>query len=112
MEKVTSNEGAVWLHVSFDLPTVTSAEKRNYRGFRSFLLESGFWMAQFSVYVMYFQRRSYAEPLVKEIIRRVPSGGDVVILSLSDLAWSGAVRFTNGVKKDHGGEPPEQLQIF
>jgi CRISPR-associated protein Cas2 len=36
--------------VFFDLPVVTSAERKEYTKFRKFLIHEGFIMMQFSVY--------------------------------------------------------------
>ncbi len=39
------------LMVMFDLPVDTSADRRNYRKFRKALLNEGFVMIQYSIYV-------------------------------------------------------------
>lgn len=36
--------------VFFDLPTLTAADRKNYKNFRKYLLKSGFMMEQESVY--------------------------------------------------------------
>ena len=43
--------------VFFDLPTVTSANRRDYAQFRKYLVKSGFIMLQESVYCKLFQRQ-------------------------------------------------------
>lgn len=104
-------EDAVWLHVSFDLPTTTPEQKRNYRHFREFLMKSGFSMSQFSVYIRYLRRASEAGPVGAQITAEVPPGGRVVLLTLSDHCWAQALRFSNG-EPVSGGEPPDQLELF
>lgn len=44
----------VWCVVMFDLPVGTKDERRRATKFRNNLLDLGFQMAQFSVYVQYF----------------------------------------------------------
>lgn len=41
----------VWLMVMFDLPTTTPEEKRRYQLFHGFLLDDGYCMMQYSVYI-------------------------------------------------------------
>ena len=41
----------MWLYVMFDLPVGTKAERRAATRFRQSLLDDGFEMAQFSVYL-------------------------------------------------------------
>jgi len=43
----------MWLYVMFDLPVGTKAERKAATQFRKFLLDEGFEMAQFSVYLRF-----------------------------------------------------------
>jgi CRISPR-associated protein Cas2 len=104
-------DDAVWLHVSFDLPTTTPKQKHDYRAFREFLLQEGFSMAQFSIYVRYVRRQADAAPVIRRITGKVPPGGDVVALVISDRTWAQATRFS--VKPgDSGPGTPQQLELF
>lgn len=47
----------MWLLVMFDLPVTTAAERRRARRFHNNLLDEGFTMKQFSVYLRYFDSR-------------------------------------------------------
>ena len=49
------------LMVMFDLPTDTSQQRKQYRQFRKKLLNEGFIMIQYSVYVRVCTTRSAAE---------------------------------------------------
>ncbi|MGC6426759.1 MAG: CRISPR-associated endonuclease Cas2 [Akkermansiaceae bacterium] len=40
-----------WLMVAFDLPTKTKDERKRYTHFRKCLLDDGFLMMQYSVYI-------------------------------------------------------------
>lgn len=43
----------MWCLVMFDLPVLTKRQRSEATRFRHFLLDEGFWMAQYSVYVRY-----------------------------------------------------------
>ena len=40
-----------WLVVAFDLPVLSPLQRKTATGFRKFLLDDGFQMMQFSVYI-------------------------------------------------------------
>ena len=72
------------LLVFFDLPTLTSEDKRNYRNFRKTLVKNGFIMLQESVYCRIFLNQS-AERAAMEIIRKnKPPQGCVQMLSVTE----------------------------
>lgn len=101
----------VWCVVMFDLPVKTKNERRQATKFRNRLLDLGFSMAQFSVYVQYLPLAVRVSQLVATIKVELPSGGDVRIISITDKQWSKAVRFSNAAKSENEKEPP-QLMIF
>ena len=43
----------VWCVVMFDLPVATKKQRKEATRFRHLLLDEGFWMLQYSVYVRY-----------------------------------------------------------
>lgn len=43
----------MWMMVMFDLPTETHSQRKSAAKFRKFLLDEGFEMVQFSVYVQF-----------------------------------------------------------
>ena len=56
--------------VFFDLPVLTSKQRRDYRDFRKFLLKSGFLMLQESVYCKLVQNPVVADVLQTNIRNR------------------------------------------
>lgn len=68
----------------FDLPVITTGEKRAYRTFRKFLLKNGFQMLQFSVYIRTCPNRSFANKFYKKIKANCPRKGDVRILTITE----------------------------
>ena len=95
----------------FDLPTKTKEEKRNYVTFRNVLVDLGFSMVQFSVYVHYSPTGLVGTRIVRAIKGSLPPGGDVRIVHVTDKQWSKAVRFFNAVETKPE-ETPDQLLLF
>lgn len=68
----------------FDLPVVTNNEKREYRRFRKFLLQNGFEMLQFSIYIRTCPNRSFANKFYKNIKAHSPKKGDIKLLTITE----------------------------
>ena len=74
--------------VMFDLPTLTSEDRRNYRKFRKDLLKSGFYMLQESVYCRMVLNQS-AENNVRAALKRMkPPSGSVMVLSVTEKQFA------------------------
>lgn len=74
--------------VFFDLPTETSAERRNYRRFRKFLIQSGFLMLQESVYCKLLLNGSAQTAMAESIRRNKPPKGIVQMLTITEKQFS------------------------
>ena len=70
---------AVWLFVGFDLPTLTTEDKRRATRFRNSLLDLGFQMFQLSFYSYYFTSKTQADSVASRIEGLVPPNGCVSI---------------------------------
>ncbi len=92
----------MWLFVMFDLPVGTEKERKQATGFRNNLLDLGFEMSQFSVYLKYCASGEKAESVGSRIQHRIPSGGKVDILTITDKQFANMKRFyaTGQTKKD------------
>lgn len=101
----------MWSVVMFDLPVKTAKERKEATRFRKHLLDNGFAMAQYSVYVQYLPLASRVSTLMKGIKRELPRGGDVRILCVTDNQWSKTIRFSNQTEENVEELPP-QLTIF
>lgn len=101
----------MWLFVFFDLPVATQAERKRATKFRKDLLEDGFAMMQFSVYVRHCASKESAEVHVKRIGYSVPKTGRVSILSVTDKQFGQVVNFDG---RDVKPPPctPLQLEFF
>ena len=101
----------MWCVVMFDLPVKTKKQRSDATRFRNGLLDLGFCMAQFSVYVQYLPLAARLTNVVKAVKKNLPPGGDVRIVSVTDQQWSKAIRFSNA-SETNNEETPTQLSIF
>lgn len=93
----------MWNLVLFDLPVGTKQQRREATRFRKMLLDLGWSMEQFSVYVRYVPTGTSVAPEIRAMRRQVPAQGKVQIVGITDRQWSKAVRFFNATPE----EPPE-----
>lgn len=101
----------MWMMVMFDLPTETSAERKSASKFRKFLLDEGFEMVQFSVYVQFTGTFESSQKFVNSIKKNNPQYGDVNILFFTDKQFSNIIHIENHVDKTLKEEPP-QFELF
>lgn len=72
----------------FDLPVETEEERRAYRIFRKNLMQEGFVMMQYSVYVRVCPSREYANRLENRIKQFIPREGNVRLLCVTEKQYS------------------------
>ena len=77
----------MWLFVFFDLPVDDHKHRHDATRFRADLLEDGFEMLQFSVYVRHCPSRENADVHIKRIREQVPPDGKVSILAVTDRQY-------------------------
>lgn len=101
----------MWLYVMFDLPVGTPSERKAATKFRKFLLDQGFEMAQFSVYLRFAESKEAAETHIGRTRDALPKKGKVHIVTLTDKQYGNARIFT-GKKSERRPENPDQLALF
>ena len=74
--------------VFFDLPTLTTSQRRTYRNFRKFLITSGFYMMQESVYCKIALNAVAADAVIKNVKLNLPSDGLVQLLTVTERQFS------------------------
>ena len=74
----------MWVLVMFDLPVMTAKERKAATSFRNTLLDLGFEMAQFSVYLRHCTGPEHADTLTKRVQSALPVGGIVDVLRFTD----------------------------
>ena len=100
-----------WLYVMFDLPVGTKAERKAATKFRHFLLDLGFEMAQYSVYLRFAESREAAETQITSIGDSWPGKGKLHIVTITDKQYANARIFT-GKNREQRSKIPEQLTLF
>ena len=88
--KRDEDSGGMWCLVMFDLPVKTKRQRHAATVFRNMLLDMGYGMVQYSVYVRYTPTQSGNRATVKMIKDNLPANGLVRILHISDHQWSTA----------------------
>lgn len=101
----------MWMMVLFDLPVGTKKERRLATKFRQFLLDEGFEMSQFSVYLRFCAGKEQAEAHTKKVEKAVPSSGSVHIVYITDKQYENIVSF-DGRTKEPARKNPEQYVLF
>lgn len=101
----------MWMMVLFDLPVLTKPERKAATRFRQFLLDQGFEMSQFSVYLRFCSGKEQVETLTSRIGKNVPSTGKVHILCFTDRQYENMVCF-DGRARAASRRNPEQYVLF
>ena len=110
MEDVSSYR-AMWLVVCFDLPVGDPTERRDATRFRHRLLDEGFTMKQWSVYIRYFVTRAQADAAADRIGGHVPPMGKVSMMFITDKQF-GLMRNFEGRPHARPEQKPAQLALF
>jgi CRISPR-associated protein Cas2 len=101
----------MWILVMFDLPVLTKTERKGATGFRNFLLDEGFEMSQFSVYLRHTPSREKANAIAKRIIKTVPPSGKVSILFFTDKQFGEIMSYHN-CKTEPMQKNPDQYMLL
>lgn len=72
----------------FDLPMETKKERRDYRIFRKFLIESGFVMMQKSIYTKIVLNPTKAKTTSQSVKRNAPPDGLVQIMIITERQYN------------------------
>jgi len=97
----------------FDLPVCTPDERRTATKFRKFLLDDGYSMAQFSVYVRSCLSYEMMEKHTKRLLGAAPGGGNVKAFFLTDKQWEKAFNCVGSeYRKKKQYIEPQQQELF
>lgn len=101
----------MWLVVMFDLPVIEKTERKAASAFRNDLLDMGFEMSQFSVYVRFCSGPAQLEVYCKRIESLLPNGGKVSILQFTDKQYERIISY-HGSTQQAAQKPPDQFDLF
>jgi CRISPR-associated protein Cas2 len=102
---------SMWVIVLFDLPTETPEERKSYQHFRNFLLDDGFTMMQYSVYMRHTPSDENAAVHIARVKSQLPDEGEVRIIKITDKQF-GKIQVFYGEKRKPIEQAPEQLLLF
>lgn len=102
---------SMWVIVLFDLPTETAQDRKNYTIFRKKLLDDGFVMMQYSVYMRHSASDENALVHAKRVKAWLPPDGEVRIIKITDKQF-GRIEVFFGKKRKKTEQAPEQLSLF
>lgn len=88
------------LMIMFDLPVDTAHQRREYRRFRKQLINEGFLMIQYSVYVRVCVSRQSANFMEKRVSTFLPEAGIIQSLMLTEKQYSDMHFLTGKPKED------------
>jgi CRISPR-associated protein Cas2 len=101
----------MWLVVMFDLPVVEKAERKAATSFRNDLLDMGFQMSQFSVYMRFCTSQTQVDTYCKRVEDLLPKGGKVNVLQFTDKQYERILTF-RGQEKQPPQKAPDQFNLF
>lgn len=101
----------MWVVVMFDLPVVLKAERKAATEFRNALLDMGFEMSQFSVYMRMCTSPTQIETYCKRVETALPEGGKVNILQFTDKQYERIISY-HGQAKQPANKTPGQFDLF
>ena len=101
----------MWMLVMFDLPVVQKSERKAATEFRNTLLDIGFEMSQFSVYLRFCTSTAQIETYSKRVEAALPAGGQVNILQFTDKQYERIVSF-HGKSRQPANKTPDQFDLF
>ena len=101
----------VWLIVLFDLPVATKPQRSAATRFRHDLLDEGFEMSQYSVYIRHCAGKEQADALARRIELVMPKEGKVHMIQITDKQYEN-IRTFRGRNREPSPRNPDQLVMF
>ena len=89
----------MWMLVMFDLPVKMDADRKRATKFRNFLLDEGFSMSQYSVYMRFCGTRERVDTYKRKIKEHISPNGDICILCFTDKQYGNIIHFCNRIKE-------------
>lgn len=89
----------MWVLVFFDLPTDTKTDRKHAAKFRKNLLEDGFVMFQFSIYMRHCPSAENADVHLRRVKSFLPDRGNVGMMTVTDKQFGKMELFYKGKPK-------------
>jgi CRISPR-associated protein Cas2 len=102
-----------WLIVAFDLPVGTRAQRKKATDFRNYLLDDGYQMVQFSVYVRACVSFARQETHLDRLKKHLPPEGSVRAIYVTRAQWERSFVIQGSPASETEAEDlPEQIQLW
>lgn len=101
----------MWILAMFDLPVDTKKARKDYADFRKNLVQDGFTMIQYSVYIRHCASEENAQVHAKRVQSFLPPDGEVRLLIITDKQFERMQIFWGKMRKPTP-PPPAQLELF
>lgn len=101
----------MWVLVFFDLPTETKKERKVYADFRKKIMQDGFTMFQFSIYLRHCSSSENADVHIRRVKKILPEKGHIGIMTITDKQF-GMMEIYYGKKLAAPIDIPQQLELF
>lgn len=102
-----------WLVVAFDLPVLTPKQRKEATGFRKFLIDDGFQMIQFSLYIRPCVSFARQQTHLDRVKQGVPPEGKVRAFYVTRAQWERAfVIYGSPAKESPSEDMPQQIQLW
>lgn len=88
------------MFIFFDLPVITTENRRNYARFRKFLIKNGFIMMQESVYCKMVINQTAVNTVMSNIKSNKPPDGLVQVLNVTEKQFEKMEFITGSFKSD------------
>ncbi len=102
----------MWLFAMFDLPTNTALERKQATVFRNDLLNLGFLMHQYSIYIKRCMSREKVDTIVAKIESKIPKQGQVHLIWVTDKQFMDSIHVAEGFSAKKPPEKEDNLLIF
>ncbi len=105
----------MWIICMFDIPVRTKTEMRKATRFRNALLDEGFMMKQFSVYMKPVKSLSVGRTITKRLLRFIPDSSVVSFIYITDKQYLMAENYlgkNNAENEEAIREKNGQLLLF
>lgn len=97
--------------VMFDLPVVTSHDRKEYTRFRKYLIKSGFYMLQESVYCKLALNSTMTDSIIENLKKNKPEKGLVQALKVTEKQFE-RMEYIVGEKQAEVLDTDERLVIL
>ena len=99
------------LLLMFDMPVITAEDRRNYSQFRKKLIDDGFIMIQFSVYVRICKNQDDVVKHTSRVKLFAPPRGNVRLLQVTEKQYEQMIML-RGIKYDEEKDSINSLIII